>query len=423
MSKYSHPVEPEELMAYLDGELSKDRAMAAVAHLERCPECQVLAADLRGVSQRLMAWQVESPTSQMSPEIIAALEQPVQPAKTIPAKPVTWRTGFMERRWVLAGGFAAFCIAAGLALKWAGSFESRSVPAAGDLAAPGSVVFREPVSRQKSRIVSQGAAPSAGTIDGGQVDRLEQFSVLQNPSPAKPPDSAPVSGPMIIRTAALTLTTKDFDKARASLDDVLRRHHGYLGDLNVSTPVGSGRTLTATLRIPADQLDAVLADLKKLGRPESESQGGQDVTAQYVDLQARLSNERNAEVRLTNILEHRTGTLGDVLAVENEVSRVRGEIERMEAERKTLSNQVNFATINTTVNEDYQAQLQVVPTSTLGRIHNAAVDGYRSMVEGVIGSVLFLFSFGPSLLFWCAIFFFPARFVWKRVRREKSVGI
>ena len=435
MSKHNHRFEQEELMAYLDGELPTDRATAAVAHLERCVECQILAADLRSVSQKLMAWEVESAESPMGPQIIEALEQRERKStKTTTANAASRPVGFMTRRWVWAGALAVVCLAAGLSLTLLRNGEIQKSQRETGLAAPGASadsnglfhglgsagklfsVDGQPISDHQSKVLGSGApAPPAGPINGRQFDRLQQFAKLQNAAPVRFPDGT--SGPMIIRTAGLTLTTKDFDKARASLEDVLRRHRGYIGDLNVSTPVGAGRSFTAALRIPADQLDAALADLRKLGRPESESQGGQDVTAQYVDLQARLSNARNAELRLTDILQHRTGTLGDVLAVENEISRVRGEIERTEAERKTLSNQVDFATINATVNEDYQAQLQVVPTSTFGRIHNAAVDGYRSMVEGVVSTILFLFSFGPSLLLWCAILFFPARAVWRKARQ------
>jgi len=200
------------------------------------------------------------------------------------------------------------------------------------------------------------------------------------------------------------------------MESLLKRHRGYVAELKVAGGAGSGRTLTATLRIPADQLDATLIELKTLGRVQSESQNGEEVTSQYVDLEARLANARNTERRLTDLLKERTGKLSDVLAVENEHARVRGEIEQMEAERKTMSNQVSFATLNATITEDYKAQLQVVPPSTSTRLSNAAVDGYKSLVDGVVGVALFLLENGPSLLFWFAILFFPARLVWKRVR-------
>ena len=223
---------------------------------------------------------------------------------------------------------------------------------------------------------------------------------------------------MIIRTADLKLTAKELDKARAAIEDILKLRHGYIGDLTLGEAVGSGRTLTATLRVPADQLDAAIAGLKALGHVDSESQGGQDVTSQYVDLKARLANAQNTEKRLTDLLNQRTGKLSDVLEVEQELDRVRGEIEQMEAQRKTMANQISFATLSLTVSEEYKAQLEAVPPTTGTRLRNAAVEGYRSMVDGIVGVILFLLSSGPSLLLWAAVLFFPARGAWRMMRRR-----
>jgi hypothetical protein len=224
--------------------------------------------------------------------------------------------------------------------------------------------------------------------------------------------------PMIARTAGLTLVAKDFDKTRAAVEEILKRHNGYIGELNVSAPSDAGRTLTATLRIPAPQLEAALAELKQLGRVENELQGGEEVTAQYVDLAARLANAQHTEQRLTEILRSRTGKLQDVLKVELEIDRVRGEIEQMQAEKKELSKRVAFATLSATVKEEYKARLEGAPPSTGSRFRNAAVDGYNTVVEGLIDVGLFLLSSGPSLLIWAAILFFPARWLWRKLRAE-----
>jgi len=99
-----------------------------------------------------------------------------------------------------------------------------------------------------------------------------------------------------------------------------------------------------------------------------------------------------------------------------EIGRVRGDIERMEAELKSLANRVDFATLNLTVSEDYKARLQVVPNSTLGRFRNAAVEGYRTMAAGVVDVAVFLIAAAPTL-FLLAVLFIPARAVWRKVRR------
>ena len=435
-----HPIQREELMAYLDGELPTDRASAAVAHLERCPDCQAFAAELRDISRQLMAWELEPPDAQMPAAIVTALEE--QPPKQEAAEPGShpFLGRVMRRRWAWTGAFALLCLV-GLSVMFTRTHRPVRDELKVSLAEPrgggGGGGYADRIAAAKPAApASPGLTNDSDGLFHGLGDHAENsFSrdgqplSDQNGTLAKQqqeykawlePSDSPLqtSGPMIVRTAGITITTKDFDGARAALDEILKRHRGYVGEMNVSTPTGSGRSVTATLRVPSDQLDSAMADLRRLGRVESESQSGQEVTAQYVDLQARLANARNAEQRLTDLLRQRTGKLSDVLAVETEIDRVRGAIEQMEAERKNLAGQVDFATINATVGEDYKAELQVVPVSTSTRIRNAAVDGYRAMVDGVIGVVLFLFSYGPSLLLWGAILFFPARFAWRRVRRQ-----
>jgi Domain of unknown function (DUF4349)/Putative zinc-finger len=411
MNKIMHPIEPEELMAYLDGELTTARASATAAHLGECAECQRLVAGLRNVSQNLQAWKVEALESATPAAMAAALAEHRRVSLIITPARRNWRD-VLGGRWptlAWAAGVAAVLLVAAL-----------SIPNLNRSFKAGDAIYQRDVVHTLS-------APSAAPLNGRQFNRLEQFAKLQAAPPvsssapqsneAPEGNSLPANGPMIIRTAEVSLITKEFDKTRANLEAILKRHGGYFGELKASDTTGSGRTLTATLRVPADQLDATLTEVKKLGRVESESQSGQDVTSQYVDLQARLGNARNTERRLTDLLRDRTGKLSDVLEVEQELDRVRGQIEQMEAERKTMANQVGFATLNASITEDYQAQLQVVPPSTLNRLSNAAVDGYRTMVDGVVSLVLFLLSTGPSLLLWGAILFFPARMVWRRVRR------
>jgi hypothetical protein len=101
---------------------------------------------------------------------------------------------------------------------------------------------------------------------------------------------------------------------------------------------------------------------------------------------------------------------------------VRGEIEEMQAEKKALSKRVAFATLNMTVQEEYFAKLQSTPPSTGSRFRNAAVDGYNTVVEGLIDVGLFLLSAGPSLLLWATILFFPARWTWKKIKAARKRG-
>jgi hypothetical protein len=424
MSKNNHPIEQEELMAYLDGELATNRAVAAAAHLERCAECQELAGDLRKLSQEMMVWEVEGLETEegMPSGIVEAIEK----KKTAPkqsGKQRDWRLLFKQHRLAWGSAFAVF------ALFVLGVFIIPRQASFQRMSDSRRVVAQH---NEKMDAYLTPAPPPPANAPGyqdatrfsngvGSEGKLMKESESGDDE-AEDRERAMPNVPMIARTAGLTLTTKEFDKTRASLEEILKRHNGYMGELKVNAPTDAGRSLTATLRIPAAQLDSALAELKNLGRVEDESQGGEEVTQQYVDLQARLANGIHTEQRLTEILRTRTGKLQDVLKVELEIDRVRGEIEQMQAEKKELSKRVAFATLNTTIREEYQAKLQATPPSTGSRFRNAAVDGYNTVIEGLIDVLLFLLSAGPSLLLWAAILFFPARWAWKKFQAARRRG-
>jgi chromosome segregation ATPase len=160
-----------------------------------------------------------------------------------------------------------------------------------------------------------------------------------------------------------------------------------------------------------------LAELKKLGRLTDESQNSSDITAQYVDLTARLSNARNTEQRLLALLRERTGNLKDVVEVERELASVREGIERMEAQQKDLNNKVQYATIQLELAEEYRAQLAPPAPSAGAEVRNALVDGIRSAGENALDIVLFLLRYGPTLLMWLIVIG-PIAFALWRFRRR-----
>jgi hypothetical protein len=260
------------------------------------------------------------------------------------------------------------------------------------------------------------------------MPRRQALSVADDFRPTPPPQEMRsaarraertfiIDAPLVARTASLNLTTADFDHVRGAVNDLLKSHKGYLANLNITAPAGAARSLTASLRVPAADLPTALSELKHLGRVESEQQSGEEVTEQNADLEARLANSRNTEQRLTEILRQRTGNLSDVLDVEKELDRVRGEIEKMDGEKKGLTKRVAFSTIDLTVTEAYKARLDVVPESTFGRLRNAAVEGYQNMIGGLVAIGLFGMAVGPTVLLWTALLFFPVRYAWRRLRR------
>ena len=443
MRENPHPIEQDEVMAYLDGELAVDDAAKAAEHLRQCRECQELAADLQSVSRRMAEWQVAAGDQPMSPANVSALQQlETKVTHNSVSKASGWRKFFALStlpRLVWAGSGAALALLMVASLTLTRNIvvpanrevvTGRATPAADELARYAAVPT---VSEQ-----AQVAKPTDGDRDRLRVLQAQTSSNLEYA--ARVAEPAPRAGnlsmidshatsaatlasaiaPMIARTAQLTIVVKDFDSSQNRLQEILKRHRGYVGEMTTSAPEGADRKLSATLRVPADQMDAALGEVKQLGRVESESQSGEEVTSQYIDLQARLTNARNTEQRLTELLRRQTGKLDEVVTVEEKISDVREQIERMEAEKKTLGQRVDFATLSVSLREERKTQLQVMPPSVGTRFHNAAVEGYRSVVDGLVSLILFLMSWGPSLLLWVALLFFPVRFAWRRLRRIEA---
>ncbi len=419
-------------MAYLDGELTAERAVVVSEHIERCGECRVTIAESRGLSERLAAWQTEpAPQSLVEHMNAAVAGQETKPQAVKKPRP-TWTFGLPRWVWATAGVACVVMLIAALAIPNMQPSRRQSL----------SAFVSAPRTNQQSRVRGGGdvmstlnepgvaAGPASNSYrtdnqlssDTAQFNREQRYASLAPRSMGNAATSPSVVAPMIARTASLKLLTKDFDRTRAALEATIRRHGGYSAQLNVGSESGSVHTLAATFRVPADQLDATLTEIKQLAHVEQESQGGEEVTDQYVDLNARLSNARRTEQTLLDILEKRTGRLSDVLAVEQELASVREGIERMEAEQKNLQNRVSFATLQVELHEEYKAELDMATPSVGGRLRNALVEGYRAAADSLVGTILFFFNVGPFLLVWSALLFFPARFGWRKVKAAMNAS-
>lgn len=381
-------------MAYLDGELSAPEASEMAAHIAQCKSCQSVAADLQGVSRQLATWTIDSSETSSLPSEIA-VEIALQESREAKHPRSAWNWGFFGRHpWAVAA-FAGIIVIPALWI-YSGSrsaYKSQHLANVAD-----SFVPPQPA---QMPLVARSASPYEGT-----------------PPPAAKP-LTPSTQPIIVRTAELTLTASSFDTVRFDLNRILDHFGGHIADLNLSTPNGQGRSFNATLRIPASQLDAALDQLRKLGHVESETQQGEEVTQQSVDLEARLANSRHTEERLTEILLTRTGKLSDVLEVEEKLDEVRGRIEQAEAEQKALNNRVTFATVSLKVSEYYRAPLSSSDSPIGTRLSNAAVGGLRSAFNGMIGLIEGLLTALPSIFLFGLIIFLPAYFLWKKFRHQR----
>ncbi|PYY17349.1 MAG: hypothetical protein DMG60_11945 [Acidobacteria bacterium] len=420
-------VTPEEVMALLDGELLAADAQSVSAHVDDCAECSKLTEQLRSASQSLSAWKVPALPARME-DSVAELAAKAGAGAEIKKSNLFIRTSFWSwKQWTGLSAGAAMALLFLVAIFM--PVEQAHYAASPQIA---SSVVAKREERQTFDRYSDGKPPATpGRVAGAGGDRdklpmkvggalgglIGDYAPPQGLDGQPAPAEEGVSAPMIARTVSLAIMVKDFAASRSSLDAILTRYHAYSAQLSVSTRENAPRGLQASLRIPASALAAAVGELKTLGRVEKESQSGEEVTRQHEDLIARLRNSRETEHRLREILQQRTGKITDVLKVEEEIARVRGEIEEMEAEQKALEHRVDFAAVELQLAEEYKAQLNPLAPSVATRIHNAFVAGYQNITETLLGILLFFVEYGPALFIWLAILALPVGLMWRRYRR------
>ncbi|MGA2047436.1 MAG: DUF4349 domain-containing protein [Terracidiphilus sp.] len=432
----AHPVDAEQLMALLDGELPVDEARAISAHLEHCAECAELAGQFRAVSRSLASWTVDDAPSSLEEFVMAQASAPDKALRTHTFSIFNWKL------WVLGGAVATALL---LYIPTVGSFRKAGTRTVMEQRAiqpyAPSQPVAEPPSIDMNQLASSGAADSRAPVftdaPSGAFHSVQEQSVQEGAVAMKAGTiGRPVNGrsdrltsldastasiaPMIARTVDLNIVVKDFPAARTALDAIVLRHHGYSAHLSATTTDNAPRILQNSLRIPSTEVASAVSEIKSLGRVVGESQSGEEVTQRHADLAARLQNSRETEQRLRDILAQRTGKIEDVLQVEEEIARVRGEIEGMESEQKTLEHRVDFASVDLYLNEEYKEQFGTPSTPASTRIGNAFVTGLRNAASMLLGMVLFIEEAGPVVLIWLVILGVPALVVWRRYRRMKA---
>jgi hypothetical protein len=200
-------------------------------------------------------------------------------------------------------------------------------------------------------VLSSGGGPlaePAATAGPAQAARDGELGTLNGPptgGATNPAGSVPdVAGPLIVRTGQLDLQVADLEAAIRAAEAAVTAVGGYVAGSQRS---GDADRASASLifRVPAARWMDTLDALRKLGaKILAEQTSSQEVTAQVVDLGARLENLRASEAALQGIMQ-RAAKIPDVLAVQEQLTGVRQQIEELTAQKQNLENQAALATL------------------------------------------------------------------------------
>ena len=182
------------------------------------------------------------------------------------------------------------------------------------------------------------------------TDGASATLVALQPGPTLPAGTPAISR-KIAYDAQVDLIVDSVDPIATRVGTLVQQAGGYIAEQNVTGSPGTQRSMRWRVRIPVEKFDSFVESIVALGELERHNRTSQDVTEQYYDLEARIKNKRVEEKTLNKILEERTGKLEDVLKIEIELSRVRGEIEQLEGKIRVLENLASLATLTLNVRE------------------------------------------------------------------------
>jgi hypothetical protein len=197
----------------------------------------------------------------------------------------------------------------------------------------------------KSAVVAQQAAANLGGEAAKPAEAPPTDQATFKLTAKTDPDPGPLDEHKLIRTGTLRLQVDAYDPARDHAEAIVRAAGGYIASVQVDHQEGRVSSATLIVRVPSAAWPDVLARLRGEGQVLAEAVSAEDITEQYVDLEARLANARTLETRLLEMASTKTGTVADLLQVEEQLSRVRGEIEEMEGRLRLWDHQVAFSAL------------------------------------------------------------------------------
>ena len=298
----------------------------------------------------------------------------------------------------------------GITLLGSGGSASSTAAASADYALPETATY----SMDDAGVSTYSMKSSARAVDTTGSTNLLTSGAAESDTTAATVDSS-----KIIYTAYLSIETQDFDWSQQQLNETLSDVDGYMESSNEYTDsTDNTRTLSLTLRVPKGSYSAFLGVAENvLGNVTSKSESADDVTTQYLDLQARLDNLTAQRTRLQE-LQASASDLSDLLQIESSLSDVQYQIESYQSQMNWYSNQVEYCTINITLDE--VETLTSTDNSFGSRLNNAFRNGWSNFTAGVQSVVVFLIGAWPAIVIGavCGVVIYKVRHPRKKQPRK-----
>ena len=235
---------------------------------------------------------------------------------------------------------------------------------------------------------------SAEAGEGSSFSSDDLTSSMLDPSTVE-------SSRKIVYNASVRMETTDYDTTRAALQEAVTAANGYLESTDQGGSKDSGSRYTYyTARIPAENYRSFLTAAGEAGNVTSLNESAQDITAEYVDVEARLKALNDQRDRL-NALADKAETTADLLEIESQLSDVQYQLESYTGQMRLMDNQVRYSTVDISLQE---VRVLTPTATTFGeKFVEAVTSGWRGFVDGAEDLILVVVYLWPVVLIVLAI--------------------
>lgn len=211
------------------------------------------------------------------------------------------------------------------------------------------------------------------------------------------PQATGESARKIIYNADLSLESTDFDAARTALTDAVEANGGYISYSDLSgSAEDQDRYSHYTVRIPADSYRNFLEAVSGAANVLSVSESAEDITSEYIDVEARIASLENQRSRL-NELADTAETTADLLEIESQLSDVQYQLESYTRQRSWMDDQVQYSTVDIRLSE-VKTLTPETPVGFAEEAGRAFLDGWEAFSLFIKGLVLGLIYAWPAVL-------------------------
>lgn len=225
----------------------------------------------------------------------------------------------------------------------------------------------------------------------------------------------------IIRNADLQLEANAPEEAQAAITRIADGKGGFVVESTQSssdTKATTRDTVTMTVRVPSAKFDEALSEIRQAAsRVIVESVKGQDVTEEFIDIEARLKTQKALEAQFLEIMK-RSNSVEDALNVQTEIARVRGEIEKIEGRKRFLESQASLSTIK--IKLQTPAVFSANSSGFFGRLGQAFGNGFDAALSFILVFVTALIALLPFLLLIVLPIYLVIRYLLRKNRKRQT---